>query len=495
MGLGGLLEKLGLRKPKRIIKTPKFNAAEISDLIRSLENEPSMQCAVIERRACDISFSKDEKLIDTAIRILADNSHYEGMHSFWYDEAGRKRLMQLSPQKRNEFASYLIDRHKECYVEIVMEVGRGVMGVPEKEKLKEVVSGMNFRSSNPITAVKSAVMTGNYDFVGLIFAFLRKESAYWSSSNENYETKKFRANQIDVKRYQSLPKLMHDAESSGSKEEAKVLREEADSLHKKLDEGYDALLEGMEDQKKAFEAVGEALLRYKENVNGEMREGDYRLAMEYLIKSGNAVKILKTAKKANTIERKDIYYNRDVRKAAFDGFKALLTDLSRSSDMTPEIKEEAMKGLKEAFMPEWAYREFPGLAIEAAVLTGDFTALRDNFYRIVERGYKADPEVYEFLKSMQAVDDSKIIEMINDYLKKELEGKDGSRFNPPRIRDAIKTANLVSGMGIDRELLHQAIAAGPGSSEMTAGFEYLEKRGMLTSGERRVYGMVQEGRL
>ncbi|MFC1730882.1 hypothetical protein ACFL6I_11160, partial [candidate division KSB1 bacterium] len=475
------------RKRRRVIRKPEIDVEELSDLIQSLQDEPVMQCAVIEQNAFDISAYGTDELIDYALNILSDNSHYRGITAMTYDKKFVERVKKLPDEKRIGLASHIIENHK-YHQKTALEILEGIAGEAEKGMIRAVVSNSEFYCEFPIAAVKAAASIEDYELAAKKFVYLRKE---WGYSGKNQEIREFKESIVgDMERYDKMNSLIYEAGEAGNKEEEESLKKEQRENWKNIITGFNDLLRTMDNPEKAFEAVGEAFMEYEERVStDEYRKGDYNLAIEYFILSRNVSKIFDAAQKANGTKETPGVYTDSV--AAFKGFKALLTDFYHSPEMNDGLREKVIEELKETFRPYWAYSNSPALAIEAAEITGDYSALKDNFLHSPKRNSTPKAEVYKFLKEKGVISDDEIVKYVESYLSEQLEKKD------PKFKRALEMADLVETQAVDRDLIAKMINhTGLGSARMwgdNAGsaFEYLKERGLITPGEKRVYESMQ----
>ncbi len=471
----------------------------LEELILSLESEPSLQSAVVEKYFGKVLNSKNENLIDRAILILAENSRYDRLTEKAILDRCVGLLYQekILPQERIiHMAEYCLQKHKtETALNLLIDLFKESNMEEARQKIRNIITSNSPYSRNykyyenrPVTAFKTAVAIEDYELIGLTFAYLRKEGSYISSSHENYQIKELRGSFIDPSKLSELCGRSSRIEYK-DKEKAKLLRDKEDRLWQRLIDGFNSLLLSVSNPKKAFEAVGDSFLNYSEFLNGEHSIGDYGLAIEYYISSENADKLYNASVEA-TLEHKEVL-NPDCCKyphakhsdymAAFKGFKTILTKF----DISDAMKANALKELKEKFGTYELYRFHPELARESAELMEDSSQLQANFYYGIERSGHIDVGAYNLLNEHRVLDNDKVLESLEIYLKTIKSNPNGE------FKRVLDIARLVPDKNIKRSLIIELIAnSGLRADLAIEGFNYLKERGQAKPEDEEVYSLI-----
>lgn len=499
------------------IETDKGVSPESIDaLISRLAPDPSLQCAFIASRVEDIAQSGSMPLIDHAITILASNHHYEGLMSLWrgsidqrivleqienikmektkkslpeevYASSDEKmqgifdQFLRLPLDERRGLAHYFLGQtHKYlgCYGQETLQF---LQTLPDATAdIKELVMAPHFYKQFPVTAVIAAVNLKDYEAMGRTFAHLRKTSCYTSSGYENHEIKELRTQIVGKERLACISRLLR--KDVKNEEERNAWDRESGQLHHQLIDGVNALLLKADDPLKAFEAVGDAFLVHEEHVNHERRVGDLSLALDYYLASQNIAKIFSTAQAANGTKGTPRIYGNCV--TAFKGFNALLNEFVIEESMREEVKRE----LGEAFRQFWSYHSNEESAIQAAELSQDFSALKENFLHSLDYKYPPHSRVYQVLKANNALADEEVMQRVVDYLRAHPVTKESNGEFPV----ALQFADLIAPM-LDKSMIVSSIlSAGLNRRDIAlAGFGYLERRNALSPQEQVVYALLQ----
>ena len=486
-----MLGKLFWRRPVKTVG----EIQELSDLLTSLQEEPTLQVAVIENSIRRIARSEDYGMLERVVDILAKNNAYRGLHSLLVSSVDSPLTLESLARYKSIFfdiyKSRLTPEQKIRFADYSLEIDSGSMGFGLRglvlldglegiqDRIKAIVTNPKFYESYPVTAVIKAIQTENYEAVGLTFAHLRKAAAYELSSKENEEISKLRRTIMrpdEMEKGRIMSEVRQQVESLG-----RVVLEHYSPSMQKIYAGLNDLLAGMREPQKAFEAVGDAFLTKIQREGSAAPDDIYGLAVEYFVLSGNKDKLMQASKVANQVKDElPRAYSTSI--AAFRGFKALLTKFT----IDDTVRQEVLAGLKETFRPFWIYANFPQGAIEAAELTGDFTALQDNFYQSLEKNVLHNA-VYHALRRNNAVDDARIIQIAEDYLR--------AHQLTPQCDGQLKRVMNFADIGLDRRidptLIINAIQqVGLKSKDAIAGFDYLEQRGLLTPAQENVYELA-----
>ena len=470
---------------------------ELSDLLTELQEEPTLQVAVIENSIDKIASSYDSGLLERVVRILAKNNAYRGLHilftySVVVDTTPTVRFkpqlelfkVNLTPEQKISFADYLVSLNDGKMLLEALSLLDGLNGV--QDRIRSIVTNPKFYERYPVSAVRAAIKAEDYEAVGVTFAHLRKANAYEHSSREDTEIRELRQSLIPQDLIQDrLIEIMSEVRQH-VQSRGRVVLAHYSSPQQKVYTGLNDLLASMREPKRAFEAVGDAFLARIQREGSAASDDIYGLTIEYFVLSGNTGKLLQAAKMANQVKDLPRGYSTSI--AAFRGFKALLTLFN----IDDAIRQEVLAELKETFKPFWIYAHWPQAAIETTEVAGDLIPLRDNFYQSFEKQIAVNGKVYAALKRHNAVDDAKIIGIAEEYLKTH-PIRWGSEGELERV---LKFAELVKDKNIDPALVISAIAqAGLKSGDAEAGFKYLHQRGLLNPPQLRLYALVDQRKI